>query len=335
MQKLTCEMCGGNDLVKQNGLYVCQHCGTMLLRRKLYYLILAIILCASFLLWFPLHKVSAESFGLPVGTSYYGFAEQTGATNDPIRIYAYRSAGWQPGRVIVVVFHGMNRNAEEYRSGWIGHADENNMLVICPEFTQAKYPGSRYYNMGNIMDSTGGKGRILPKDSWVFPAIDRIISDIRIRTDAQDSPVVLFGHSAGAQIVHRYVFFSKADGVGLIMPANAGWYTMPDKNVSFPYGLGGTPLGNDELIHALAKPVVVLLGEADINRTSNLRTTPEADRQGMNRLARGKNYYETAKMKAAELGVPFNWRLVTVPGVGHQGTKMANAAVKVINECYK
>ena len=28
MQKITCEVCGGNELVKQNGLYVCQHCGT-------------------------------------------------------------------------------------------------------------------------------------------------------------------------------------------------------------------------------------------------------------------------------------------------------------------
>lgn len=28
LQKLTCEMCGGNDIVKENGLYVCQHCGT-------------------------------------------------------------------------------------------------------------------------------------------------------------------------------------------------------------------------------------------------------------------------------------------------------------------
>ena len=26
--KLTCEICGNNDLVKENGLYVCQHCGT-------------------------------------------------------------------------------------------------------------------------------------------------------------------------------------------------------------------------------------------------------------------------------------------------------------------
>jgi len=27
MQKLTCEMCGSNDIIKENGLYVCQHCG--------------------------------------------------------------------------------------------------------------------------------------------------------------------------------------------------------------------------------------------------------------------------------------------------------------------
>lgn len=28
MKKITCEMCGGNDLIKQNGVYVCQYCGT-------------------------------------------------------------------------------------------------------------------------------------------------------------------------------------------------------------------------------------------------------------------------------------------------------------------
>lgn len=28
MKKITCEMCGGKDLIKQNGVYVCQYCGT-------------------------------------------------------------------------------------------------------------------------------------------------------------------------------------------------------------------------------------------------------------------------------------------------------------------
>ncbi|MCR5563986.1 MAG: hypothetical protein K6F46_11615 [Desulfovibrio sp.] len=38
----------------------------------------------------------------------------------------------------------------------------------------------------------------------------------------------------------------------------------------------------------------------------------------------------TAKAKAAEMGVPFNWRKETVPGVGHDGAAMAGAALAVI-----
>ena len=28
MKQLTCEMCGGTDLIKQDGIFVCQNCGT-------------------------------------------------------------------------------------------------------------------------------------------------------------------------------------------------------------------------------------------------------------------------------------------------------------------
>ena len=28
MKRLTCEMCGSNDVIKQEGLFVCQSCGT-------------------------------------------------------------------------------------------------------------------------------------------------------------------------------------------------------------------------------------------------------------------------------------------------------------------
>lgn len=27
MKRLTCEMCGGTDLVKKDGVYICQNCG--------------------------------------------------------------------------------------------------------------------------------------------------------------------------------------------------------------------------------------------------------------------------------------------------------------------
>ncbi|MDO4387309.1 MAG: TFIIB-type zinc finger domain-containing protein [Clostridia bacterium] len=28
MQPIICEICGSNDIVKQDGVFVCQHCGT-------------------------------------------------------------------------------------------------------------------------------------------------------------------------------------------------------------------------------------------------------------------------------------------------------------------
>ena len=138
---------------------------------------------------------------LPVGESVYDMEEPTGATSAPISVYCYRSANWAPGRPIVFVFHGMNRNAGDYRASWEGFADTDGLLIVCPEFTDAKYPGSRYYNTGNIMDKTNGKGNLQPKDEWVFPVVDRVIRDVKTRMGAENSPVAVFGHSAGAQMV--------------------------------------------------------------------------------------------------------------------------------------
>jgi hypothetical protein len=260
---------------------------------------------------------------LPVGESVYDMEEQTGATSAPISVYCYRSANWAPGRPIVFVFHGMNRNAGDYRESWEGFADTDGLLIVCPEFTDAKYPGSRYYNTGNIMDKTNGKGHLQPKDEWVFPVVDRIIRDVKERMGAGNSPVAVFGHSAGAQMVHRYALFGGPTEAALIMP---------DETVRFPYGLDGVPLSDEELTAAFAKPVVILLGDADTKRTENLRQTPEADAQGMNRLERGKNFFAIAQEKAIEMGVPFNWQAATVAGVGHDGAAMADAALAVIEQ---
>ena len=305
----------------------------MKLRTKLFSLIHILLLCAGLIYSVPYGCASADS--LPAGESCWLFEESTGVNGDPVRVFTYRSAGWRPGDKIVLVFHGMNRNAEHYLAGWIAHADENSLLVLCPKFTKEKYPGTGYYHTGNIMSRTDGSGRLQPKDSRVFPAVDRLISEVKARTEAYESPVVLFGHSAGGQFLHRYALFGGNTEAVLIMPANGGLYTMPDSTVPFPYGLGGVPLGDEELAAAFAKPVVLLLGEADVKRTSNLRMTPEADRQGLNRLERGRNFFAAAKQKAEELGVPFNWRLVTVPGVGHQGARMGDAAMRVIKEYYQ
>jgi len=51
-----------------------------------------------------------------------------------------------------------------------------------------------------------------------------------------------------------------------------------------------------------------------------------AERQGMNRLERGRNAYYTAQDIARERGWAFNWKLVEVPGVGHSARRMFGSA---------
>ena len=101
------------------------------------------LLCTLFALLLLAMASVAFARELPVGESIYEMEEPTGATTAPIAIYCYRAVNWSPGRPIVFVFHGMYRNADDYRASWEGFADTDGLLIVCPEFTDAKYPGTR------------------------------------------------------------------------------------------------------------------------------------------------------------------------------------------------
>lgn len=288
------------------------------------------LLCLLACLLLPLGAVQAQSSQLPAGLSSFFLPEPAGVTADPLKVYTYKPAAWQDGRPIVVVFHGLKRNAEEYCQGWKEYAEKYNFLIACPEFTESKFPGVRYYNFGNVIDNDNTGGNVQPKKQWIFPAIDNIIKETKKQTGTQKSKVIIFAHSAGAQLIHRYVLLNKGTSADLIIAANSGWYTMPDENITYSYGLKGLAPTKKDFRNAFSKPVVILLGENDTVRSKVLRKTPEADAQGQNRLERGRNFYNQAQQKAASLGLPFNWQLITVPGVGHDGTGMAKGAIPLI-----
>ena len=70
--------------------------------------------------------------------------------------------------------------------------------------------------------------------------------------------------------------------------ANAGWYTMPDWSVEYPYGLKGTPATPENVGARLAQRLLVLLGTADVDPNhASLSRTPESMAQGPHRFARG------------------------------------------------
>ena len=51
---------------------------------------------------------------------------------------------------LVVVMHGRKRNAEEYRNQWKEAAQDLNLLVIVPEFSEKNFPQVLGFNYGNI-----------------------------------------------------------------------------------------------------------------------------------------------------------------------------------------
>ncbi|KYZ75539.1 hypothetical protein AXX12_12560 [Anaerosporomusa subterranea] len=268
---------------------------------------------------------------LEVGSGMFTMSEPTGATDDDLRVFYHRPSSWTPDRPVVIVLHGVNRDADRYRNEWQVQAEKYNLLIICPEFSEKKYPGDRYYNIGNVMDRGDEGGKVQPTSNRVYPVIDRVFDEVRTRSGSTRTTYSLYGHSAGAQFAHRFLLFAQSTKSDMIILANAGWYTMPDRNIVFPYGIKDIPMTDKELAKIFAQPAFILLGDQDINPNhKNLRHTPQADRQGVTRFERGHSFFEMTKVKAAELGVPFNWKLVIVPGVGHSDAGMSTMAAKLI-----
>jgi poly(3-hydroxybutyrate) depolymerase len=243
-----------------------------------------------------------------------------------LTVWHYQPAAATADTPVLFVLHGVGRNAEDYLNDWIAQADLHNFLLVVPEFSKTQFPGEEAYNSGNLFDAAGS---LRPRDQWSFSMIEPIFDRVRAQLGSRRTDYMIYGHSAGAQFVHRFLYFVPQARVTRAVAANAGWYMLPELATPFPYGLQGAPTDEAALRTALARPLVVLLGEADTDEQhQSLRHTPESDAQGLNRLARGHYFFAHAQAAAAALGAPFHWRLATVPGVAHINKDMAPFAAR-------
>ena len=225
---------------------------------------------------------------------------------------------------ILVVMPGQNRNAQDYRADWQPMVAGRNVLVLVPEFAETDFPGPDEYNLGNLLRSDG---KANPSDSWTYRIVEQLFDAVVADVGGHQAGYRIFGHSAGAQFVHRLLMLIPENRVTTAVVANAGWYTMPDDNVDFPYGLRGVPTDERDLRTTFAKDMVVLLGAEDTDPdSSSMRQDEPALAQGPYRLARGLTFYRSAADAAVQHGFQLRWRLVTVPGVAHDHTEMGRAA---------
>jgi hypothetical protein len=237
--------------------------------------------------------------------------------------------------------HGTSRDAERYLKTAKPVAEHHQVLVVVLEFSRNDYPTGDAYTLGvvtrgRVDDHAAEEGRWRNPLQTPYMEIERTFSAVREALHSQQPGYFLFGHSAGAQFVHRLLSFVRCPRVLKAVAANAGWYTLPtvDKKwPPFPYSLRGAAREFQDPRQVLSAPLTVLLGTRDTRgkeEDSNLRGTEGAMAQGANRLQRGMTYYEVGQQAARSANLPLAWKVQLVPGAGHEAAEVMAPAGQLL-----
>lgn len=209
----------------------------------------------------------------------------------------------------IVAIHGISRDSDAVVEAFLEDYMDRRRIVIVPHFDDKHWP---------VFQRITGKHR---PDLGLLAILAALRQDGILGNEAFD----LFGYSAGAQLAHRFsmLFPEKVNELHL---GAAGWYTLPDRNLPYPLGLGtGRRVRNglhqlmaDGLREYLNRPVTVYVGDRDVQEDSSLRSDTLLNQiQGRNRLERAKRYVELIAKCQAAADLPVTARLELLAGCGH------------------
>jgi len=255
----------------------------------------------------------ATSESIPVGSGKFILS---GA--EPLTVFTYKPHQYSEGPVLVI-FHGVERNAAEYRDNAIVMGDRFHAIVIAPLFEKKRFPNERYQAGGLLR-----KGQLQLQDQWTYSFLPKLVAKVRAMEGRPDLSYYLIGHSAGGQFADRMAAFLPGEATRIVA-TNPGTLVFPTRDLAFPYGFGGLPeaVNSDDAIRAyLAAPLTLYLGTSDLVQDKNFERSAEAMKQGSTRLYRGRACFEMARKIAAEHHWPCNWHKVEITGVGHSATRM-------------
>ncbi|WP_224490952.1 alpha/beta hydrolase family protein [Robertkochia flava] len=267
---------------------------------------------------------------LNIGTDSFVMHAYNNSERKSIKVWTYKPEHWKDQNKIVFVMHGGGRNAADYLDAWIELADTHNLLIVAPEFeNNFSNITTNDYQEGNLFTFFGTNN---PKHEWAFSVVENIFDHIKSVNEITNSHYYIFGHSAGAQFVHRMIMLMPESRITTAIAANAGLYTLPDENLKYPYGLKNTEVSQKhKLQNAYDKKLIILLGALDNDPAlGTFRTTELAMQQGAHRLERGTNYYQRNKTLAGQNEWPFKWEIDTINNIGHDYRKMSENAIQWI-----
>ncbi|MFY9241482.1 MAG: hypothetical protein WAO74_00490 [Polaribacter sp.] len=264
-----------------------------------------------------------------VGSGFFEFINN----DKKLNIYYHIPQNAAKNASIVMVFHGAGRNAKDYRNAIIEKANAYNFIVITPEFSETNYPGGDGYNLGNVFidGDNPSLNTINPENEWAFSGVENLFNFTKNEIGNTSKTYHIIGHSAGAQFAQRLIMFKPDNAYNKVIISAGGWYTVPNFTIDFPYGFEKSPLENINLTNLFSKSVFIQVGELDNNSNdSSLRRNQFTDAQGTNRFQRAYHFYNKSKDLAALNSIPYQWKIQTNKGLGHDFRAALEKAADII-----
>lgn len=219
------------------------------------------------------------------------------------------NAGKGTGQPPVVIVHGIKREVAQMAQLMCRRAHQVQRTVILPHFDathwkkyqRAACPKRADIALLNLMQSLTSEGRVAPG-----------------RFD-------LAGFSGGAQFSHRFAWMYP-DLVGRLCLTAPGWWTFPEPEAAWPYGMGADTSRRGveglwlqaNLRRFLDREIVVTVGSEDTTRDANLRKGAQIDaQQGSTRVDRARNWVRAMRIAAHKAGLRPNISFDLLEGCGH------------------
>ena len=222
---------------------------------------------------------------------YFIYVPRTATTNSPL----------------LVTIHGIERMALQHAVRFSALAEKHGFIVLAPMFSKVRIPRYQRLERG-------------PDGDCPAAALELTVDHVQRAIGLAPAPLRLFGYSGGAQFAMRYTMVGSLPVARLALAA-PGWFTMPDTQHAFPYGLGDAPALEGrvaDLDRLLSIPVLLTVGAEDTRRDRSLNRNALVEAsQGKTRLERAHRWYDAITVAARARGMTLLTQLKLLPGAGH------------------
>ena len=229
---------------------------------------------------------------------------------------------------VLFIIHGGSRNAYDYLKIWIELSKNKNIILVAPEFSRNNHND---YALLNMSDHYANPNK--NNEEYLDMSISSFFNFFKSKYALKVNDYKIYGHSGGAQFLHRYILFSNDSRISSSVIANSGYYTFLNWD-DYPYGIKDVDeLNSKKIENFLSEKVTMLIGEKDRGFTRSSHTSANEKgiiAQGRNRFQRANNYFNHLVVISEQFEIPFRWKFYVVENVGHENKKMSSRAAEIL-----